>query len=77
MEIQGYNIPDGLHYEENHYWVRVEGELLVMGMDGIARQMAGLFVYIQLLFEGKKFKKGKKLKIERIPGRRKILLHVN
>jgi len=60
MEIQGYNMPDDLHYEENHYWVRAEGDLLVMGMDDFAQQMAGEIVYIQLPFEGKKLKKGKK-----------------
>ena len=60
MEIQEYNMPEDLYYEENHYWVRAEGELLVMGMDDFAQQMAGEIVYIQLPFEGKKLKKGKK-----------------
>jgi glycine cleavage system H protein len=60
MEIQGYNMPEDLYYEENHYWVRVEGDLLVMGMDDFAQKMAGEIVYIQLPFEGKKLKKGKK-----------------
>ena len=60
MEIQGYNMPDDLFYEENHYWIRVEGDILVMGMDDFAQQMAGEIVYIQLPFEGKKLKKGKK-----------------
>ena len=60
MEIQGYNMRDDLYYEENHYWVRVDGDLLVMGMDDFAQQMAGEIVYIQLPFEGKKLKKGKK-----------------
>ncbi len=60
MEIQGYNMPDDLHYEENHYWVKVEGDILVMGMDDFARQMAGEIVYVQLPFEGKKLTAGKK-----------------
>ena len=60
MEIQGYAMPDDLYYEENHYWIRVEGDILVMGMDDFARQMAGDIVYVQLPFEGKKLKKGKK-----------------
>ena len=60
MDIQGYNMPDDLYYEENHYWVRVEGDILVMGMDDFARQLAGEIVYVQLPFEGKKLKKGKK-----------------
>ena len=48
MEIQGYNMPDDLYYEENHYWIRVEGDILVMGMDDFARQLAGEIVYVQL-----------------------------
>ena len=25
MEVQGYNMPEDLYYEENHLWVREEG----------------------------------------------------
>jgi len=60
MEIEGYNMPDDLYYEENHYWVKKEGDILVMGMDDFAQKMAGEIVYVQLPFEGKKMKKGKK-----------------
>jgi hypothetical protein len=59
MEIQGYNMPDDLYYEENHYWIRVEGDVLVMGMDDFAQQLAGEIVYVQLPFEGKKLKKAR------------------
>ena len=41
MEIQGYNMPEDLFYEENHFWVKEEGDLLVMGMDDFAQTMAG------------------------------------
>lgn len=65
MEIQGYNLPEDLYYEENHFWVRQEGDLLVMGMDDFAQKMADLIVYVQLPAEGKKLKAGKKFaKIE-------------
>lgn len=65
MEIQGYDMPDELYYEEHHYWVRVDGDVLVMGMDDFAQQMAGEIVYVQLPFEGKKLTVGKKFaKIE-------------
>ena len=60
MEIQGYNMPEDLYYEENHLWVREEGDLLVLGMDDFAQRMAGDIVYVQLPEEGKKLKKGKK-----------------
>jgi glycine cleavage system H protein len=65
VEIQGYNMPDDLHYEENHFWVKEEGDLLVMGMDDFAQVMAGEIVYIQLPDEGKRVQAGKKFaKIE-------------
>ncbi|PKN24367.1 MAG: glycine cleavage system protein H [Deltaproteobacteria bacterium HGW-Deltaproteobacteria-21] len=65
MEIQGYNMPDELFYEENHFWVREEGDLLVMGMDDFAQKMAGEIVYVQLPDEGKAVQAGKKFaKIE-------------
>jgi glycine cleavage system H protein len=65
MEIQGYNMPEDLYYEENHFWVKEEGDLLVMGMDDFAQKMAGEVVYIQLPEEGKGLTAGKKFaKIE-------------
>jgi glycine cleavage system H protein len=65
MDIQGYNMPEDLYYEKNHFWVKAEGDLLVMGMDEFAIQMAGEIVYVQLPAEGKKLVAGKKFaKIE-------------
>ena len=60
MEIQGYKLPDDLYYEKHHYWVKVEGDILVMGMDDFAQQMANDIAYVQLPFEGKKLIAGKK-----------------
>ena len=60
MEIQGYNMPEDLHYEENHFWVKEEGDLLIMGMDDFAQKMAGEIVFVQLPDEGKTIKAGKK-----------------
>lgn len=53
-------MPEDLYYEENHFWVRDEGELLVMGMDDFAQILAGEIVYVQLPEEGKILKAGKK-----------------
>jgi glycine cleavage system H protein len=60
MEFESYNMPDELYYEPNHYWVRQEGDLLVMGMDDFARKLAGQIVFVQLPEEGKAIKLGKK-----------------
>jgi glycine cleavage system H protein len=78
MEIQGYVMPDELYYEENHYWVRVEGDVLVMGMDDFAQKLAGDIVYVQLPFEGKKLTAGKKFaKVESGKWVGKVLAPVN
>ncbi len=53
-------MPLDLHYEEHHFWVKVDGETLIIGMDDFAQQLAGEIVFIQLPHEGKKLKKGKK-----------------
>lgn len=60
MIVEGYTLPDELYYEENHYWVRPEGGLLVVGMDDFAQKLAGPIVYVQLPTEGKRLAAGKK-----------------
>ena len=60
MEIQGYTMPLDLYYEENHYWVKIDGNEIVIGMDDFAQQLAGEIVFVQLPSEGKKLKKGLK-----------------
>ena len=60
MEIQGYNMPEDLYYEEHHFWVKEEGDILIMGMDDFAQKMAQEIVYVQLPDEGKALKAGKK-----------------
>ena len=61
MDIQGYNIPEDLYYDPEHFWVRPEGDEIVIGMNDFAQKMAGEIVYVQLPDDGKKLKKGKKL----------------
>jgi glycine cleavage system H protein len=60
MDVEGYNIPEDLYYDKNHYWARVEGDLVIMGMNDYAQKMAGEIVYVQLPEEGKRLKSGKK-----------------
>jgi glycine cleavage system H protein len=59
MEIEGYNFPEGLYYEKNHFWARVEGDLVVMGMNDYAQLMSGEVVYVALPPIGKKLTQGK------------------
>jgi glycine cleavage system H protein len=59
MEIQGYNMPEELYYDKNHFWLKKEDDLLTMGLDDFGQQLAGDIVYLQLPPEGKKLIKGK------------------
>ena len=60
MEYKGYEVSEDVMYDDHHFWVKKEGDLLVMGMDDFAQKLAGEIVYIQLPDDGKKIKKGKK-----------------
>ncbi len=60
MKIQDYEMPEDLYYDEYHFWVKIDGDVLVMGMDDFARTMAGDIVFVQLPSEGKKLSQGKK-----------------
>jgi glycine cleavage system H protein len=60
MDIEGYNMPEDLYYEENHYWVKEDGELLQMGMDDFAQKLAGKIVFVQLPEPGKALEAGKR-----------------
>ena len=31
MNIEGYNFPDDLYYDKNHFWARVDGDTVEMG----------------------------------------------
>lgn len=60
MDVEGYNMPEELYYEENHYWVKEDGDLLVMGMDDFAQKLAGNIVFVQLPAPGKALEAGKR-----------------
>jgi glycine cleavage system H protein len=62
MEMHGYQMPEDLYYEKNHYWVKVEGDMLIMGMDDFAQQMAGDIVFVKIPFAGKKLEGRKKIR---------------
>jgi len=48
MEYEGYVFPDDLKYEKNHFWARVEGDLVVMGATEFISKQAGEITYVGL-----------------------------
>jgi glycine cleavage system H protein len=42
------NIPDDLHYSKDHEWVRVDGNVAVVGITDYAQESLGDVVYVEL-----------------------------
>ncbi len=49
------NIPDDLHYSKDHEWVRVEGDVAVVGITDYAQNSLGDVVYVELPKAGDEF----------------------
>jgi len=59
--IEGYNLPDDLYYTEDHAWVKVEGNLVRVGMNDFAQKLAGDISFVKLPKLGRDVIKGKLL----------------
>ena len=42
------NIPDDLHYSKDHEWVRVDGNVAIVGITDYAQNSLGDVVYVEL-----------------------------
>jgi glycine cleavage system H protein len=49
------NVPEDLHYSKDHEWVRVEGDLAVVGISDYAQNSLGDVVYVELPKIGEEF----------------------
>ena len=52
------NIPDDLKYTEEHEWIRVEGDEIVVGVTDFAQGELGDVVFIELETEGEDLSRG-------------------
>ncbi len=59
MEVKGYNFPDELYYDKNHYWARLEGDLVVMGTTDLTQKLAGEITFVDVPGEGDEVSQGK------------------
>jgi glycine cleavage system H protein len=57
-DILGYEMPDDLHYHQEHTWVRVEGDTVRVGMTTFYTGLAGATTYVDLPFEGDDVEEG-------------------
>lgn len=49
------NIPEDLHYSKDHEWLRVEGNVAVVGITDYAQDSLGDVVYVELPKPGDEF----------------------
>ena len=59
MEIEGYNFPDDLYYDKEHYWARVDGDVVTMGATDFSQKLAGEITYVDIDQEGEEVEQGK------------------
>ncbi|ATW25873.1 glycine cleavage system protein H [Candidatus Formimonas warabiya] len=57
MHIEGYHFPDDLKYDRSHFWEKVEGDQVTLGMTDFAVRLAGEFVFADVVEPGKKVHK--------------------
>ena len=49
------NVPEDLHYSKDHEWVRVDGDVAVIGITDYAQASLGDVVYVELPKAGDQF----------------------
>jgi glycine cleavage system H protein len=59
MKIEEYFFPDDMYYHKEHFWARIEGDLVIMGTTDFAQKLAGQVVYVELPSPGKAVEQGK------------------
>ncbi|MBO8126065.1 MAG: glycine cleavage system protein H [Firmicutes bacterium] len=59
MQIAGYEFPEELYYERNHFWARVDGAEVTVGATDYVQQIAGEILFFQAPPLGKVVAQGK------------------
>ncbi len=52
------NIPENLKYTQDHEWVRVEGDVAIIGVTDFAQGELGDVVFVEIETEGEELEKG-------------------
>ncbi len=59
MEYAGYVFPDDLKFEKNHYWAKVDGDLVITGAAEFISKQAGEITFVDMPEEGDELTQGK------------------
>ncbi len=52
------NFPDNLKYTKDHEWIKVEGDIAIVGITDFAQKELGDIVYVEVETEGEDIEKG-------------------
>ena len=61
MKIEEYFFPDDLFYHKEHFWAKIEGDLVTVGTTDFAQKLAGQIVFVELPSPGKTVEQSKPL----------------
>ncbi len=59
MEFEGYSFPDDLKFEKNHYWAKMDGDVVITGAGEFISKQAGEITFVDLPEEGDELTQGK------------------
>ncbi len=59
MQIEGYEFPEELYYDDHHQYARVENDAVTFGLSHYAQATAREIVYVELPRVGRKLEQGK------------------
>ncbi len=59
MKVKGYNFPDDLYYDQNHFWAKVDGDLVIMGTTDLTQKLAGEITFVDVPEEEDEVTQGK------------------
>ena len=57
-EINELNLPEDIHYSEDHEWAKVSGETVLVGISDYAQDQLGDIVFVELPEVGDSFEAG-------------------
>ena len=58
MQIDMWDFPDELFYDEKHSWAKIDGDIAIIGVNDFTQYLAGEISYVDLPMEGDEFKVG-------------------
>jgi len=58
VQIEGYEFPDELYYDDHHGWLRVEGNVATQGLTDLGQRLAKKLIFVDLPRPGRTIGQG-------------------